>query len=83
MMGRLLVLLIRAYQAVLSPLIGPCCRFYPSCSRYCIEAVETHGAVRGLWLGLRRVVRCHPFHPGGADPVPRAAAAQPVGRHHE
>jgi len=63
-------LLIRAYQRLLSPLLGPRCRFYPSCSQYTLEAVRTHGAARGLWLGVRRISRCHPLHPGGIDPVP-------------
>lgn len=62
--------LIRGYQLVISPLLGQRCRFYPSCSQYTLEAVETHGVLRGLWLGVRRVSRCHPFHPGGFDPVP-------------
>jgi len=61
---------IRAYRAVVSPLLGPRCRFTPSCSAYAIEAIETFGVARGLWLALRRLARCHPFHPGGHDPVP-------------
>ena len=61
---------IRGYQLVISPMIGPRCRFYPSCSCYAHTAIERHGVVRGLWLGLRRLLRCHPFAPGGYDPVP-------------
>ena len=62
--------LIRGYQLAISPLIGPHCRFYPSCSHYAIEAIETHGALRGVWLTLKRISRCHPWHEGGFDPVP-------------
>lgn len=67
-----LVLLARVYQATLSPLIGRQCRFVPTCSRYFIEAVETHGAVRGGLMGLWRILRCNPFCRGGYDPVPPA-----------
>ncbi len=70
--ARALVLLARAYQATLSPLIGRQCRFVPTCSRYFIEAIETHGAVRGGLMGLWRVLRCNPFCRGGYDPVPPA-----------
>ena len=69
-MRRLLSLLIRAYQLLLSPLLGSNCRFYPSCSEYAHEAVLRHGALRGLWLACRRLARCHPWHPGGYDPLP-------------
>jgi len=69
-MRHVLRILIRAYQLVLSPLLGPRCRFYPSCSHYAIEAIETHGALRGSWLSAKRICRCHPFNPGGFDPVP-------------
>jgi len=62
--------LIRAYQLLISPLIPNCCRFAPSCSQYAAEALRRHGFTRGLWLSLRRLARCHPFHPGGWDPVP-------------
>jgi putative membrane protein insertion efficiency factor len=61
---------IRLYQVTISPLLGPRCRFFPSCSVYTIEAVHKHGALKGLWLGLVRIAKCHPFHPGGVDPVP-------------
>ncbi|MFH0879045.1 MAG: membrane protein insertion efficiency factor YidD [Lentisphaerota bacterium] len=66
----LLIALIKLYQWTLSPLLGPCCRFHPNCSAYCVEALETHGLFRGAWLGVCRLLRCHPFHPGGYDPVP-------------
>lgn len=63
---------IRLYQLTVSPLLGPVCRFYPSCSQYTREAVARFGVVQGGWLGLKRVARCHPWHPGGIDPVPPA-----------
>jgi len=65
-----LLLLIRGYQLCISPLLGPSCRFYPSCSCYTHAAIQQHGAVRGLYLGAGRLLRCHPFSPGGYDPVP-------------
>jgi uncharacterized protein len=75
MISRLLLFLIRVYQRLLSPLLGPVCRFSPSCSHYMATCIERHGPARGSWLGLRRLARCHPFHPGGVDlpPEPRAA----------
>lgn len=69
---RMLVLLVRGYQLFISPMLGPRCRFHPTCSQYAVEALQTHGAVKGGWLALRRVLRCHPLHPGGHDPVPPA-----------
>jgi uncharacterized protein len=69
-MRQLLMGTIRAYQLVLSPLLGPRCRFYPSCSCYTHAAVERYGVVRGAWLGICRILRCHPFSAGGYDPVP-------------
>jgi len=69
-MRNLLVGLLRGYQYVISPLLGNHCRFYPSCSHYAVEAIETHGAVRGVRFAVQRLLRCHPWHPGGYDPVP-------------
>jgi len=69
-MKRLLMLLVRAYSLLISPFLGRNCRYYPTCSAYTLEAIERHGAWRGLWLGIRRVGRCHPWHEGGYDPVP-------------
>jgi len=65
-----LVLLIRFYQLAISPWLGRRCRFHPSCSEYAVDALERHGVLKGLWLAVRRVGRCHPWHPGGYDPVP-------------
>ncbi|HEU4680422.1 MAG TPA: membrane protein insertion efficiency factor YidD [Gemmatimonadales bacterium] len=67
---RILASLIRGYQLVISPGLPPSCRFTPSCSQYALEAVTRYGALKGTWLAARRLVRCHPFHPGGFDPVP-------------
>jgi uncharacterized protein len=67
---RLLSATIRGYQGLVSPLLPPSCRFSPSCSQYALEAVRRHGALKGSWLAARRLARCHPFHPGGFDPVP-------------
>lgn len=69
-MRTVLVLLVRGYQVTLSPLLPAACRYYPSCSAYAIEALQKHGALRGSWLAAKRIARCHPFHPGGYDPVP-------------
>jgi hypothetical protein len=69
-MQRLLIGLLVAYKRWLSPLLPSACRFHPTCSVYAREAIEKHGVGRGCWLALKRIARCHPFHPGGLDPVP-------------
>jgi putative membrane protein insertion efficiency factor len=65
-----LIALIRVYQYAISPMLGSRCRFYPSCSAFAVEALQRHGPFKGGWLALRRIGRCHPWHPGGHDPVP-------------
>jgi putative membrane protein insertion efficiency factor len=69
LLAKALILAIRFYQAAISPFLAPSCRFHPSCSEYTRTAIERYGPFRGLWLGLKRLARCHPFHPGGFDPV--------------
>jgi uncharacterized protein len=77
--GRLLVVLVRLYQRVISPLFPAHCRFHPTCSEYAVEALREHGALRGSWLALRRIGRCHPWNAGGIDPVP-ARTTRPTTR---
>jgi uncharacterized protein len=74
--ARVLMLIVSGYRRTVSPLLMPRCRFAPSCSEYALQALAVHGALRGGWLAVRRLVRCHPFHPGGYDPVPPRAAAR-------
>ncbi len=69
-MKRVLLTAVRIYRYAISPLMAPCCRFHPSCSTYALQAIEHHGALKGTWYSLRRISRCHPFNPGGYDPVP-------------
>ncbi len=69
-MKKLVIFLIKAYQLLVSPLFPSSCRFTPTCSQYSIEAIKKHGVLRGGWLSLKRVSKCHPWHPGGYDPVP-------------
>ncbi|MEH7544377.1 MULTISPECIES: membrane protein insertion efficiency factor YidD [Bacillaceae] len=70
MLKKIFILLIRFYQTVISPIKPPTCRFYPTCSQYGLEAVQRFGAIKGGWLTIKRISKCHPFHPGGVDPVP-------------
>jgi uncharacterized protein len=76
MPARLLIVPITGYRRFISPLLGARCRFAPSCSEYAVTALAEHGAARGLWLAVARIARCHPFHPGGYDPVPPAKVAR-------
>jgi hypothetical protein len=69
-MKTMLIFLIRVYQKLISPLLPPSCRFYPSCSEYACQALAKHGVLRGIWLAGKRLLRCHPWHAGGFDPVP-------------
>lgn len=69
-LSRFLIGLVYIYQYVISPVIGPRCRFHPTCSSYMIEAIQVHGPIKGTWLGLKRLSRCHPYNDGGYDPVP-------------
>ncbi len=79
----LLILLMRGWQVLVSPTYGQTCRFYPSCSAYGLEAVRTHGPWRGGWLTARRLLRCHPWNPGGVDPVPPPSVRSDCGPHHD
>ena len=83
MIARVLVLPIRLYQLLISPLLGPRCRFYPSCSAFAVEALQRHGAIRGSWLAVRRLGRCHPWNPGGPDPVPSARPGTALTSHQQ
>jgi hypothetical protein len=69
-MKMILIFFIRAYQKLISPLLPPSCRFFPSCSEYACQAIVKYGALKGMWLGTKRILRCHPWHAGGFDPVP-------------
>jgi len=77
-----LIWLVRAYQLVISPMFPPSCRFYPSCSAYAVTALERHGPLKGTWLAARRLLRCHPWNPGGVDHVPQRASTEPASAGH-
>ena len=79
-MRQVFILLVKVYQWTIAPVLPPTCRFMPSCSQYMIEALQAHGAIRGTWLGVKRVFRCHPWCEGGVDPVPLREAPRGAGR---
>ena len=79
-MRKVLILAVKVYRVALSPILGRCCRFHPSCSSYAIEALERYGSVKGTWLAAARLAKCHPFHPGGVDPVPEPSHLAPERR---
>tara|TARA_R110002096_G_scaffold37793_1_gene104753 strand:- start:2493 stop:2726 length:234 start_codon:yes stop_codon:yes gene_type:complete len=70
MLNKPFIAIIRFYQMCISPMLGPHCRFSPTCSQYALEAIQTYGVIKGLYLALKRISKCHPFHTGGHDPVP-------------
>lgn len=80
MLTKALQLPVRVYRRWISPLKPPTCRFYPTCSAYALEALEVHGPLKGSYLAVRRICKCHPFHPGGLDPVPPKAGSEPDGK---
>ena len=73
----LAIIIVRFYQLFISPLLGPRCRFYPTCSHYTIDAIKQHGVLCGTWLAFKRIIRCHPANPGGVDPVPECGCKSP------
>ncbi len=80
-MHHLLIILIKFYKKAISPFLPNSCRFYPTCSSYAIEALKQHGFFKGIWLATKRVAKCHPFHPGGFDPVPAVKEVKPLENH--
>ncbi|QQB74259.1 membrane protein insertion efficiency factor YidD [Fusobacterium canifelinum] len=82
-MKKILILLIRFYQKFISPMFPAKCRFYPTCSQYTLEAIKEHGAIKGTYLGIKRILKCHPFHEGGYDPVPKRENKNSEGKEEE
>ena len=82
-MKKIFILLIRFYQKFISPLFPAKCRYYPTCSQYTLEAVKEHGAIKGTYLGIKRILKCHPFHEGGYDPVPKKENKNSEGKKEE
>ena len=82
-MKKILILLIRFYQKFISPMFPAKCRFYPTCSQYTLEAVKEHGAIKGTYLGIKRILKCHPFHEWGYDPVPKKENKNSEGKKEE
>ena len=82
-MKKILILLIGFYQKFISPMFPAKCRFYPTCSQYTLEAIKEHGAIKGTYLGIRRILKCHPFHEGGYDPVPKKENKNSEGKKEE
>ena len=82
-MKKILILLIRFYQKFISPMFPAKCRFYPTCSQYTLEAVKEHGAIKGTYLGIKRILKCHPFHEGGYDPIPKRENKNTEGKKEE
>ena len=77
-MRRIMIFLLSCYKALISPFLGDNCRFYPSCSNYAMEAIETHGVLKGSYLAIKRLSKCHPWHEGGIDPVPSCHSPSPL-----
>ena len=82
-MKKILILLIRFYQKFISPMFPAKCRFYPTCSQYTLEAIKEYGAMKGTYLGIKRILKCHPFHEGGYDPIPKRENKNSEGKKEE
>ena len=82
-MKKILILLIKLYQKFISPMFPAKCRFYPTCSQYTLEAIKEYGAIKGTYLGIKRILKCHPFHEGGYDPVPKKENKNSEGKKEE